>query len=409
MPVPFSGVTGEVSIAMVRRPWIAASFSILLGFGCHAGPPKDLARTEPSITRSDLLAEKYIAKHNKNAAAIRSLEASPSITVVGDRGGRANGHLALEGKRNFRLEVEAFHKPLADIGSNDQEFWFWVKDDKEKAIYVCDHTNTSQLAVTLQPDWIMEAMGLREFSDTEAKTVHAKPGEAPGTLILTQSRKDPRGQIYTKETLVVEKDGEIREHKLFSNSGARKELLASAIVSKYMYIKYENTPAKNTDVSDGDPISTPTQTLVQIPGNVRLTWVKENLSIDIAMTSAKVNPTFAPRRKMALFTEPPIPGATRRDLAMLTPPTSASAPSSRVYESRPIPRSGISLGNPQPSPISAEGTTRRAIDPVPLSADLSSTPAQPVGVVGALVPSGSDDSAVRASSGGRLRPAPLER
>jgi len=409
-PRPHRGVTGEVPIAMVRRHWIAGSFLILTGFGCHAGPPAKLATPETPIKRSDVSAARFIARHNRNAAAIQSLEASPSIALINDRGERdkrVNGHLALEGRKKFRLEVEAFRRPLADIGSNDQEFWFWVKDDKEKSIYFCEHRNinSSQLAVTLQPEWIMEAMGLRAFTDDEAKKVYAKDGETPGTIVLTQFRKDGRGQTYTKETIVKESSAQILEHRLYA--GAKKELLASAVMTNYFGVRFTDSSKKDVIQTSGEAGTAPGQTIVQLPGNVRLTWVREKFAIDITMPKATVNPTFAPERRVALFEEPKIPDTTRKDLALLDPAAPA-APSSRVYESRPIPQSKILLGRPEPSPIDAEGVSRRAIDPVPLSADLSSTPAQPVGVVGAPIPSG-DSSTVQASSTGSWRSRTLGR
>ncbi len=407
MPVPFCrGVTGEVSIAMVRRHFLAGLLSILAGFGCHAGPPTNLAKSEPSIKRSDVSAAKFIAKHNKNAANITSLEASPSIALVndqGERGKRVSGRLALEGKKNFHLEIEfsGLRTPLADIGSNDREFWFWVKDDKEKAIYVCEHKNvaSSQLAVTLQPDWIMEAMGLREFTSDEAKKINAKDGDAPGTIVLTQFRRDSRGQTYTKETIVDEQKAEILEHRLYS--GARTELLASAVMSKYNYYILNGPSGKGLSPTGSDTGTQPVQTFVRLPGNVRLTWVKENFAIDITMPKATINPTFPANRRLALFEEPKIPGTTRRDLALLEP-AKPTAPSSRVYESKPIPQSKIVLGRPEePGSVDMGGVSRRSIEPIPLSADLSSTPAQPIDVVGAPIPSADSNTIQTSSSPGR--------
>ena len=40
---------------------------------------------------------------------------------------RADGKLALERPRNFKLELMSAADEEADIGSNDEEFWFWVQ------------------------------------------------------------------------------------------------------------------------------------------------------------------------------------------------------------------------------------------------------------------------------------------
>jgi len=406
-PLP-RGATGEVSIAMVRRDWIVASLALLLGAGCHAGAPPKLAKTEPPITQSDVSAARFIALHNQNADAIQAIKASPNIVVLGEQVGRVNGHLAFERDKNFRLELDGpMRHTVADIGSNDTGFWFWVEDKKEKSIYVCDHKdiNSCQLAVTLQPDWIIEVMGLRRFSEDEARKVHAKPGEQPGTLVLTQFRKDAKGQTYTKETIVNESSGHILQHKLYL--GAKKELIASATIGNYIEQRPKVSPAKTRELGE-DAAVAQAETFIRTPERFRLNWIKEDLAIEIVMSRPDINPTYKEKERVALFTEPRIPGTTRRDLAQLDP--NIAPASSRVYESRPIPNSGgIRLGTPQPSPLGVEGTTRRAIDPVPLSADLSSTPAQPAGVVGALVPTASDPNTVQIGNLGRWRSPSIAR
>ena len=387
----------------MRRSLLIASLGLVAGVGCHAAPQRNPARIEAPVIRTDPTATRFITKHNQNVAAIRSLEAAPSIVIIGDHGekkrGRANGHLALERTtKNFRLEIEAGLKhELADIGSNERGFWFWVDDDKERSIFVCDHKdiNACQLGVTLQPDWIMEAMGLRAFTAEEARTLSTTPGETPGTVVLTQTRRDAKNQRYTKETIISEQTGEIREHRLWA--GVKQELLASATISNYKEVRFVDTSPRRDD----EPTDVGAETVVTLPERFRLNWVKENLAIEVAMSGLKINPTFPQERRVVLFSEPKIPGMTRRDLAQLDP--EASAASSRVYESRPIPEAGgIRLKHPEPSPMNGEDVERRAIDPAPFSADLSATSAQPIGVVGAPIPS-ADKGILRTSTTSRWR------
>ena len=369
---------------MFRRPLLAGLLCLIVGAGCHAGRPARVASNEAPLVRPDVTATRFVEQHNQNAAAIHSLQARPRINTVSDGGrkswvGRANGELALDGERNFRLEITAVMKTVADIGSNDDGFWFWADDDPSRSVYVCDYRDidSCQLGVTLQPDWIMEAMGLRRFTEAEARTMHSKPGPVPGTLILTQSRKDTKGQLLIKETLVDEATLRIKEHRLFA--GAKKDLLASAVVSQYKSYKLPATEA-------GDD---PAGSNAQIPDRLRLTWVmeKDKFTLDITMADVRINPAFEAKQRSKLFAEPTIAGTTRQNLALLDP---ATAPATHVYESRPIPKSGgIRLGTPEPSPLGQEGAVRRQIDPMPLTPDLPSTPAQPAGVVGANIPRGS--------------------
>ena len=367
----FAGVTGEVFLFM-RRSLLIASLGLVAGVGCHASPQRNPTKLEPPISQAEVSATRFIAQHNQNVAAIHSLEASPKINMIGDNGSkkfrsRADGHLALEEGKHFRLEVEAMRHELADIGSNERGFWFWVDDDKEKSIYVCDHKDSNALAVTLQPDWIMEAMGLREFTEQEARTVSAKRGETPGTIVLTQIRQDTKKQKYTKETVINEQSGTILEHRLWA--GVKEELLASATIFNYQNVRFVDSPATRGEEAGVQSVSA-TETVVKLPERFRLNWVKEKLAIEITMSSVKVNPTFAEEKRLALFSRPEIPGTTLRDLAQLDPSV-AEAPE-RTYQSRPIPEAGgIRLGHPEPATASRDGLNRRSVAPVPLSDDMT--------------------------------------
>ncbi len=229
--------------------------------------------------------------------------------------------MAMDRPKDFRLEIKFHGRSQADIGSNDQGFWFWVNDKKEKAIYVCDyeHANANPLGVTMQPEWIMEAMGLREISEREAATISATKGDKPGQLVLTQLRNDPKGGTLTKVTVVDESSGEILEHRLYS--GAKEKLLARATISETKHIQMESTEAD------------PSGSVVNFPAKIKLEWVAEKFSLDITMDKPTINPVFPKNQQVALFTEPKIRGAVRTDLAKLGPPPASA--SSRIYESAP--------------------------------------------------------------------------
>lgn len=397
---------------MVRRRWIAGSLLLLVGPGCHLGPRQPAApapRPEPLISQVDAQAARFVAQHNLNANLIRSMEAKQlNVTVNGRRmTGGLSGNMAMERDRNFTLELNAMGQAKANIGSNDEEFWFWV-DDEDNSVYTCDYRDIDScgLAATFQPDWILEAMGLRPFSEREAKTLVAKPSPTlPGGIVLTQHRSDSRGQGFTKET-TVNKEGQITEHRLFDAS--KKNLLAVATISKWNRTKFLDGAGEGAEGDAAGPRS------VVVPTNFRLEWTREKIRLEIAIDTKRLvmNPTFAEDRRVALFSEPKIDGATRRNLALLDPAAgqaSDTAPAggggSRVSETRPMPPTGgVRIGAPGPNPLDSGKATRRAIDPIPLGPDLVPTPAQPAGVVGAPYPT-ADSAITRSSIFGRRRAA----
>jgi hypothetical protein len=383
---------------MVQRLLILAFLALSAGVGCNAGNSGGQLRQPATVSKETLSATRIIAQINKNAGEIKSLEAEPAIEATIDgKSHPINGRMRMEREKDFRLLLTALNRNVADIGSNDNGFWFWVKDQdkKENNLYVCDyeHVGNSRLSVAMQPDWIMEAMGLREISTREAATIDARPGDVKGQLLLTQLRKGSNGATYTKETLVNENTGEIIEHRLYS--GAKKELLARATIKGYNQVAIKSG-------EDGEEVK------VTLPSRFVLDFVTENFKLDITMSRTKVNPRFSKEDVAFLFSEPPIPGARRVDLATIAPAPSAT--SSRIYESMPMPRSGIRLGKPQALPAEDNTTSSRSLTRFANKTVVNGLPDLPesTAVVGPSMPQGSatDPSAVQASARGSWqRPA----
>ena len=396
---------------MDRRPSIALVFMVVSALaGCRAGTSNNLSRPAPvpMPTREAIDKDRFISLHNTNARAIRSLRALPGIELTEGNGKKHSlrGRMALERPNNFDLEILGPVKSeVAKIGSNDQGFWFWVRDNEDREIYTCAYENidASPLAATFQPDWIIEAMGLRVIEPTEAKVISARPGDKKDSLILTQLRKDARGEMLTKETVVDVRDGKILEHRLYS--GAKTQLLARATI--FAHGEKEMLATANA----------PTATRIHYPSKFRLEWVAEKFSLDIEMTNPTLNPRFEETVRRDLFTEPKVPGYTRVDLATLggTERASTPAPSSRIHETRPAPLSGsgtgtgIKLGEPQPF---GDGAMQTSADPLALSLDDRAFTSRSLGVVGAPIPRPDEprrEAAISSAGANRLRGPIVER
>jgi hypothetical protein len=218
----------------------------------------------------------------------------------------------------------------------------------------------------MQPDWIIEALGLRPITPAEAATVAVTPGEKPGTSWLTQRRKGENGEILTKQMLIDDR-GQVREHRLYS--GNKQALLARAYIDEYKAVPIPKP--SSADESTSPALS------VQVPYRFRLEWMKEKLALDVTMDGLKLNPSFPDARREALFTEPTIPGTDRVDLAAIAPKQAAQRPAAEGYQRRTSrsapPAGGIELRDPES--IQAEGARNPAADPVALSLDLEAPPA----------------------------------
>ena len=210
--------------------------------GCRTAGFRDLTHGDnPAAPRVTETAAELLAEHNRNAEKVTSLEAKPSVTV-NHRSitGALSGKLAFERDRDFKLVLSSLASEVADIGSNEGEFWFWVKDNQQPGIYYCnyDDSGASPLASSMQPDWVMESLGLRVVSDDEAAQIRVNPGPDPGTVLLTYKERKTQGRSFVKETILSEKTHRIREYRV--SSPDRKTLYARATISDYQEM---NLPA----------------------------------------------------------------------------------------------------------------------------------------------------------------------
>jgi hypothetical protein len=311
--------------------------------GCRALDTGSLASKPSPLAERTFDVDAFVAAHNRNVERIQSLEARPTISLGGKFHGGADGRLAMERPRNFKLELLALQMPKADIGSNDEEFWFWMKDDPEKSINWCRYEDleSSAVPITYQPDWIIAALGLKPISAEEADGIKVRTkGTEPGTTALVFPSTHNGGETYTREIIVWNKTRRIKEHRLYAGKGTN--VIAQAEVSKYEEIEIGSTETHDRDSC-------------YVPGNVKLEWKPQQLILDVTLAprghKIVVN-QFNKSRSEKLFVEPRVSGYTRVNLADLNRGQSARNSRNSVRETlpRPEPRNPVKLGRPLPVP-----------------------------------------------------------
>jgi hypothetical protein len=318
------------------------------GSGCRTAGVGDLSRRDTLAPRVSWKAEDLLADHNENARKVRSLEAFPSVTVNRKIGVGLSGKLALERPRNFNMTLAStMAGDVANIGSNDQEFWFWVKDSDPKAVFFCNYEDSSKnpLGSSLQPDWIVESLGLQAFDAETMAGAQVKPGTDPGTMVVTQRPRNASGPSFLKETVVAESTRRVIEQRIFTPD--KKTLLARATVSDHQRVELPSP--------EGEPPSN-----VDLPRKLRLEWTQEKLILDVVLNKVKVNPVFAETRRAALFAKPAYEGyaevnlAEREGLAIFE--QQAPGPRTTIRQSIPSPPPRVRLS--EPSPLGSRGPER---------------------------------------------------
>ena len=78
--------------------------------------------------------------------------------------------LALERPRRLRMQASlGFTGMELDLGSNDEEFWFWAKRNEPPGVYVARHSEADAPGVRsvlpVPPTWLIDALGIVEMND----------------------------------------------------------------------------------------------------------------------------------------------------------------------------------------------------------------------------------------------------
>jgi len=322
----------------VARLMLLVAVATLSSSGCVLLNNRPLQPAPKPLAQRDFDVAQFVAEHNRNAEQIQSLKARPSVQVVGRRlTGRTDARLAMQRPRDFKLEMESVGgNKKADIGSNDQKFWFWVQNDEDKSIYWCNYADlkSSGLPITFQPDWIVEALGLKPISHEEAAGIKVKDGPERGTTALIFPPIQNKADTYTRVMLVRNESLRIKEYRILA--GDRQTMLAQAVVKGY----------KEHEIDSNE---TSTARRCYLPDEIRFDWKKEGLALDVAIQDVVIN-RLDPALTSTIFVEPPVPGYTRQNLAdlKLGQPGNSRTTVRRTLPP-PEPRNGVRLGRPAPA------------------------------------------------------------
>jgi hypothetical protein len=148
--------------------------------------------------------ESILAYLNDNANRVQSVRckeldiaAKQGLQTVGLR-----GQVVCQKPRNFRMGANALGAQEVDVGSNDQEFWFWIKRNDPPYLFHCSYDDLARGNIRaqfpFQPEWIMEAMGIAPCGPAENYEVKLNPT----TLELVENTRSPQGQPVRKITVI---------------------------------------------------------------------------------------------------------------------------------------------------------------------------------------------------------------
>lgn len=149
---------------------------------------------------------------NENARRINSLRIDDVAIDVAfeNQPFGARGRIYAEKPRNFRMKVTALGKDEVDIGSNANEFWFWAAKNPAKYQYFCSYKDLNEgrvkmMPLPIQPEWVMEAMGLGPYGPAEKYQLEPSSPSDP-LLRLVEKAKSPQGEMVRKVIVMNRKE-----------------------------------------------------------------------------------------------------------------------------------------------------------------------------------------------------------
>jgi hypothetical protein len=210
---------------MPRNPRILTFLAVLLlvaagGAGCPramTGPYSAMPRTLPPQPTL----EQVIQTVNANSSQIESFSTNrATISVPGAPALRASVAFEQPGRLRIQADTPMSAGPEFDLGSNDEEFWFFFRGDPQKAVYYCRHDQFNQSPartnLPIAPGELLDALGLAQFDPALA---HEGPvARRDGKLVVRTIRQTEEGPV-TKVTVVDPWAGSIVEQQFYDARG----------------------------------------------------------------------------------------------------------------------------------------------------------------------------------------------
>lgn len=185
---------------------------LLVAVGCNIAPHRrektgggGIVANTPTPTVENLIT--YL---NQNAdrippgQAVSSRNVPIDVNADGQKVG-VDAKMTCQAPRNFLLRGVVFSSPAVDVGSNDQEFWFWSREIRPPYLYHCSYDNLAQgveVPFPFQPDMIMSALGLAHYDPVKRYQLHIEDDhKGHKAILLTEQALSPEKKPIQKITV----------------------------------------------------------------------------------------------------------------------------------------------------------------------------------------------------------------
>jgi hypothetical protein len=258
------------------------AFSLVaLASGCRReiipDPPAAVSKTgKPTAT--DLVA--YL---NHNAQLVQSIK-STQLEIQAKQGNDSiglQGTLFCQKPRDFRLRATVAGQSAVDIGSNNQEFWFWISQAKDEdgvaRVHYCSYADMAagkaRMPFPFQPDMIVAALGMGDYDPQKEYTIRedAKTWSLVEKAVSAQGLPVQKVTQFNKVT-VGPKEPQVIAYYLLDDKG--NEICKASVL-------------------DIQRIAVGKESAV-VPSHVKLVWRPQRIEMSMRLYDPQVNQIDAP-------------------------------------------------------------------------------------------------------------------
>ncbi len=180
-------------------------------------------------------------------------------------------NMVCEKPRNFRLRGVLAGQQACDLGSNNEEFWYWIKQDEPPGLKYCSYEamakGTVRLPFPFQPEMVVAALGMGEY-DPDPNKYELKV--LPKTLELCENSVSSQGQPVRKVTV-------------FSRA------VVDPAKGRPQVLEYALRDAQGKDICKATVERVVVERGAIVPQKVRISWPAQKMELAMTLNTVSVN------------------------------------------------------------------------------------------------------------------------
>jgi hypothetical protein len=204
--------------------------------------------------------------------------------------GGLRGRMVCQKARNFRLAADLMGSQAVDIGSNDQEFWFWIGKSDPPYLFHCSYNDFARGGVRLpfpfRPEWVMEVLGMGEYGPPDSYQLVDR-----GKMLELVQQTKSQGQDV-KKIIVFERN------------------YAPVQVPNYILQDAQGKEICSAHITEVQQVNGAT-----VPRRVKLVWPAEHIELKLKLDEVVLNRQLPAEQVSLLFTRPRLANVPSYDLA----------------------------------------------------------------------------------------------